>query len=260
MIIILSPAKSLDFETPLNTTRFTTPELLDDSKVLVEQMKDYDVNGIMKLMRVSEEIAELNVDRYQHFEFPFEPDNARPALMTFNGHVYRDIEWSDYSEAEIDFAQKHVRILSGLYGVLRPLDLMQAYRLEMGTRLSNKRGSNLYDFWGQKVSEQLNDALTAQGDDIVLNLASNEYFKSVDQAALEGTVVTPVFQQYRPKKKEYGIVSVYAKLARGTMTNWVVRNSITDVDDVKAFAEDGYYFSEEASSDHELVFLRDEKP
>lgn len=260
MIIILSPAKSLDFETPLPTDRYTEPELLEDSKKLVHQMEDYDVNGLMKLMKISEDLAELNVDRFHKFEFPFTPENARPALMTFDGHVYRDIEWADYSDDEIAFAQKHVRMLSGLYGVLRPLDLMQAYRLEMGTRLSNERGSNLYEFWGSKISEQLNQALAEQGDDVILNLASNEYFKSVDMTTLQGRVVAPVFQQYRPKKKEYRIISVYAKLARGTMTNWIVRNGITDVEEVKGFAEDGYYFSEEASTDDEIVFLRDEKP
>jgi cytoplasmic iron level regulating protein YaaA (DUF328/UPF0246 family) len=260
MIIILSPAKSLDFETPIATPRHTEPELLDDAQTLVDQMKDYDVDGLMSLMKISEDLAELNVDRFQNFEFPFEPSNARQALMTFDGHVYRDIEWQDYTEEEFDFAQDHVRILSGLYGVLRPLDLMQAYRLEMGTRLSNDRGSNLYDFWGTRVSERLNEALKAQGDDVILNLASNEYFKAVDTDALEGRVVTPVFQQWRPKKDAYAIVSVYAKLARGTMTNWVVRNGITDVEDVKKFDLDGYYYSEDASTDAELVFLRDEKP
>jgi cytoplasmic iron level regulating protein YaaA (DUF328/UPF0246 family) len=257
MITILSPSKTLDFDTPPQTPEFTEPQFLDDSEELVEILQDYDVEELGKLMDISEKLSTLNVERYQQWETPFTPGNAKQALMAFTGDVYRDFELDAYSDADFHFAQDHVRILSGLYGVLRPLDLMQAYRLEMGTRLENPRGKNLYEFWGTKIAENLNQASDAHAGDVLLNLASNEYFKSIDQGALSARVVDVRFLEQR--KGKWKTITFNLKRARGTMTNWLVRNRIDDVARVPEFAEDRYYFSDERSSDDELVFLRHPK-
>ena len=256
MISILSPAKTLDYDSKLPTDKFTQPDFLDDSKALIEVLKGYDVDDIGKLMSISEKLSVLNHDRYSAFEFPFTTDNARPAIFAFKGDVYRDLELNEYSEEDFDFLQNHVRILSGLYGVLRPLDLMQPYRLEMGTKLANDRGSNLYQFWGSRISEKLNQEIEALDDDVLLNLASDEYFGAVDTGTFRGRVVKVHFLDF--KKDRYKIVSFYAKRARGLMANYIARNHIDDVESVKAFDVAGYYFSEERSAKDELVFLRDE--
>ncbi len=256
MISILSPAKTLDYDTKLPTERYSQPDFLEDSKELLGVLKDYDVDDIGKLMSISEKLSVLNHERYHSFEFPFTTDNARPAMYAFKGDVYRDLELSEYSDDDVEFMQNHVRILSGLYGILRPLDLMQPYRLEMGTKLQNDRGTNLYQFWGSKIAETLNDVFDEQDDNILLNLASDEYFSAVDTASLKGKVVKVNFLDY--KKDRYKIVSFYAKRARGMMANYIIRNHIDDTESLKAFDVAGYYFSEERSSNDELTFLRDE--
>ncbi len=255
MISVLSPAKTLDLESKLPIDTHTYPDFLDDSKQLIEILKGYDEAEIGKLMKVSEKISALNVERNHSFQFPFTEKNARPAIFTFKGDVYRDLELGEYSEDDFDFLQDHVRILSGLYGVLRPFDLMQAYRLEMGTNLKNERGKNLYQFWGSKISEKLNLALEAQGDDVLVNLASEEYFGGIDVSSLKARIVKIVFLD--AKKDKYRIVSIYAKQARGWMANWICRNHVDTVDGLKAFNVRGYEFSEKRSSKNELVFTRD---
>lgn len=255
MLTVLSPSKTLDFETPAQTPEFTEPEFLDDTRELVELLRGYDEAKLGELMSISEKLATLNVERYQTFSTPFTSSNAKQALLAFKGDVYTDIDIDRYDDADFRFAQDHVRILSGLYGVLRPLDLMQPYRLEMGTRLSTDRGKNLYEFWGDKIAKKLRAALVRQGDDVVLNLASNEYFDAVDQGALEARIVDVKFLEER--KGEWKPITFNLKRARGTMTNWIVRNRIDDPEDVKSFAEDRYYFSPERSSADELVFLRE---
>jgi cytoplasmic iron level regulating protein YaaA (DUF328/UPF0246 family) len=254
MITILSPSKTLDYDTPPQTPEFTEPQFLQDSEKLVDILKDYDVEGLGELMDISEKLSTLNVDRYQEWETPFTPGNAKQALMAFKGDVYRDFAFDQYSDADFQFAQDHVRILSGLYGVLRPLDLMQPYRLEMGTKLENPRGKDLYEFWGTKISDNLNQSLDAQGDDVILNLASNEYFKSIDKGALNARIVDVRFLENR--KGKWRTITFNLKRARGTMTDWIVRNRVDSVEKVKEFAEDRYYFSEERSDDDQLVFLR----
>lgn len=256
MISILSPAKTLDYESHLTTEVSTMPDFLNDSEELIKTLRDYDQKGIESLMSVSEKIADLNVERYKTFELPFTPENARPAIFAFKGDVYRDLELDQYSESDLSFMQAHVRILSGLYGILRPLDLMQPYRLEMGTKLKTKRGADLYSFWGSKISSALNSALEDQGDDIIVNLASDEYFKSVDTGTLKGRIVKINFLDL--KKGKYKIVSFYAKRARGLMTNFICRNHVNTVEGLKEFAVAGYYFDEKRSSKNELTFLRDE--
>lgn len=257
MIIVLSPAKTLDYETDPQTTTFTEPQMLDDASALIEVLKKKSNSDIKSLMSISDKLVELNVERYKSFETPFSTGNAKQALLAFKGDVYRDFPLDEYTEEDFVFAQKHVRILSGLYGILRPLDLMQPYRLEMGTKLKTENGKNLYEFWGEKISTGLNEAIGNQHDKTLLNLASQEYFKSVDRSTLDAEIVDVVFLEN--KKGTYKIVSFFSKRARGTMTNWIVQNRVKDVDTVKTFAEDGYYFSEERSQPKSLVFLRDGK-
>ncbi len=258
MLVVLSPSKTLDFDSKPQTVQYTQPDFLDDSQQLIEILRDYDVDELRDLMDISEKLAALNVERYDAFSTPFSPDNAKPAITAFTGDVYRDFRLDDYAADDFDFLQQHVRILSGLYGLLRPLDLMQAYRLEMGTRLENARGKNLYEFWGHKITDAVNAALDAQGDDVLLNLASNEYFDSVDTDRLAGRVLNVNFKDFR--KGKYKTITFYLKRLRGTMTDWMVRNRVTDPEALKGFDERNYYFSEEHSTDDEYVFLRDEKP
>ncbi|TNE46241.1 MAG: peroxide stress protein YaaA [Deltaproteobacteria bacterium] len=254
MLVILSPAKTLDYQSPLPTQTFTQPQFSEQAHQLVEILRDYDVDGIRKLMSVSEKIATLNVDRYESYEPEFSTENARQALLTFNGDSYIGFDLESYSEEDFAYAQDHLRTLSGLYGLLRPLDLMQPYRLEMGTKLPNPKGKNLYQFWGTQIADALNEALEAQGDDILVNLASNEYFKSVDRKALKATVVQPVFRDY--KKGEYKLIAIYAKKARGFMADWILRSRAETIDDLKQFTGEGYVFSPSESTDTELVYLR----
>lgn len=256
MILVLSPAKTLDYDSDLPYEATTQPDFLQESQELIDVLKDHDVDDIQSLMKISEKLAVLNVDRYQTFETPFTVANARAAIFAFKGDVYRDLSFREYEPDDFEFMQEHVRILSGLYGILRPLDLMQPYRLEMGTRLQTPKGKNLYEFWSSKISESLNDAMEEQDDDILLNLASEEYFKSVDRGTLKGRIVNVVFLD--SKKGKYKIVSFYAKRARGMMTDYIVRNHIDDPESLKAFDTAGYYYSEERSSPQEMVFLREE--
>ena len=211
MLIVISPAKTLDYQTPLPSKKFTQPEFLDESEKLIKTLRVMAPDELVDLMHVSSKIAELNVSRYLNWQQPFSPDNARPAIFAFKGDVYTGLDVQDYKTADLNFAQKHLRILSGLYGVLRPLDLMQPYRLEMGIRLKNSRGNNLYDFWGSKASESINQALTDQKDRVVVNLASNEYFKVLKNSTLQAKVITPVFKDF--KNGEYKVISFFAKKA-----------------------------------------------
>ncbi len=257
MIAVLSPAKTLDFENAPQTLTFTLPIRSDESQELIDILVGQSSEDLQKLMNISEKLADLNLDRYRTFKRPFSPGNAKQAILAFKGDVYKDLEIDLYTEEDYDFAQQHVRILSGLYGTLRPLDLMQPYRLEMGTKLVNNNGKNLYEFWGEKIGNDLKAALEIQKDNVIFNLASKEYFKSVDKSALQARIVDVTFLEN--KKGTYKLVSFFAKRARGTMTNWLVRNRIDDPVAAQAFAEDGYYFSEERSESDHLVFLRDGK-
>lgn len=257
MLVLLSPAKSLDYQSIPQTSKNTIPGFLDDSEELIEVLREYDVDGLRELMDISENLAELNRDRYEAFSRPFTPENAKQSILAFDGDVYTDFQFNQYEDAHFDFLQEHVRILSGLYGLLRPLDLMQPYRLEMGTRLKTGRGKNLYEFWGDRITEAVNAALDAQGDDLLLNLASNEYFKSVKKKKLKARMLDVKFMDF--KNGEYKTVTFYLKRLRGTITDYLVRNQIKDPEELKNFAEQNYYFSEERSSQDCYVFLRDEK-
>lgn len=257
MLIVVSPAKTLDFDTPPVITDFTQPELLGESARLIERARKLSPAGIGKLMKISDKLAGLNAARFADWQPDFTPDNAKQALLAFKGDVYTGLDAESLSEADFAFAQAHFRMLSGLYGLLRPLDLMQPYRLEMGTKLDNERGKDLYAFWGNIITDKLNQALEEQGDNVLINLASNEYFKAVSPKHLAGQIITPVFKDC--KNGQYKIISFYAKKARGMMARYIIQHQLTEVSQLTAFDTAGYYFVEAESSATELVFKREEQ-
>ncbi|MEE3170931.1 MAG: peroxide stress protein YaaA [Pseudomonadota bacterium] len=256
MLMVISPAKTLDYESPLATERYTQPDFLDDACELVDQLKELEPHQISNLMSISDKLGQLNAERFQNWHTPFTPENARQAVLAFKGDVYTGLDAESFSEQDFEFAQNHLRMLSGLYGVLKPLDLMQPYRLEMGTRFENKRGKDLYEFWGSKITEEINRLLAAD-DGVLVNLASNEYFKSVKKKELDGRLVTPQFKDW--KNGQYKMISFYAKKARGLMCRYAIQNRITQANDLKGFNLEGYYFSEDQSDNNNWVFLRDEQ-
>lgn len=257
MLIVISPAKSLDYDSPLATKKFSEPEMLDQSAELVSVMAKKSPDEISSLMSVSTTLGELNFQRFQDWELPFTTDNARQALLAFNGDVYTGMDAaSAFSERDFTHAQKTLRILSGLYGVLRPLDLMQPYRLEMGTRLSTDRGSNLYDFWGMTITDRLNtDIAASPGAKVLVNLASQEYFGSVQTGQLDADVVAPVFLDAKGDG-DYKIVSFFAKRARGAMAGWIIQNRIKTRSGLSEFDGMGYRFDSERSTPTSPTFIR----
>jgi cytoplasmic iron level regulating protein YaaA (DUF328/UPF0246 family) len=258
MLSVISPAKTLDFDSPPTTRRSTQPEFLEQAAALVADARQLEPSDIRSLMGVSENIAELNHRRFMNWQQPFSLDNAKQAILAFKGDVYTGLEAETLSAAQLAFAQKHLRILSGLYGLLRPLDLMQPYRLEMGLKFANSGGGNLYEFWGDRISESLNRQLRRSGSPVLLNLASNEYFKSVHPGALDGEVITPVFKDLKGGK--YRVISFFAKKARGQMARFIIEGEITDVAALKKFRAGGYRYNSSMSSAPELVFMRDQPP
>ena len=307
MLILISPAKTLDFKTPatidrfLNgalrqrpegtlhpkgavslmgeTTghinawgdprrqplpktalhRFTQPDFLSDTEMLVEQLRQLSAREISSLMKVSDKLAELNASRYQTWQANFDTTNAKQALLAFQGDVYQGINVDSFDREDFDFAQEHLRILSGLYGILRPLDLIQPYRLEMGTKLVHAKlqslsADTLYEFWGDKLTQAINQQLEKLDNKTIVNLASNEYFKAVKPKQLEGKIITPVFKDW--KNGKYKIISIYAKKARGMMTAYIIKNRLENVEDLKNFTEAGYKFNIELSDRGNLVFTR----
>ncbi|TBL76681.1 peroxide stress protein YaaA [Obesumbacterium proteus] len=258
MLIIISPAKTLDYESPLATTRFTQPELLDRSAELMEYCRELTPAQIGSLMKISDKLAGLNAARFAEWQPNFTPENARQAILAFKGDVYTGLQAEDFSEQDFDFAQQHLRMLSGLYGLLRPLDLMMPYRLEMGIKLHNGKGSDLYSFWGDLLTEKLNQQLKAQGDNVLINLASDEYFKAVKPAKLDGQLIKPVFLDEKGGK--FKVISFYAKKARGLMSRFIIQNQLTKPEQLKDFNLEGYFFEEEKpyKSGCELIFKRHE--
>lgn len=254
MLFVISPAKNLDETSALPAVRATQPALLDHAQVLIEQLQTLAPHDVSALMKLSDKLGALNYERFQAWSQPFTVKNARPAALTFNGDVYQGLDAANFNTAEFAFAQKHLRILSGLYGLLRPLDLIQAYRLEMGTKLSNERGKDLYVFWGEIITDALNAQLKVLKSDTVINLASGEYFKAVKVKQLAATVIEPVFKDY--KNGQYKIISFYAKKARGLMSAYSIKNALTNPDDLKAFDVDGYGFNEAMTSGNKWVFTR----
>ncbi len=254
MIVTLSPSKGQDFDSPLPAVKSTVPQMLDQSVQLIEALRRYSVEEIRELMQVSERIAALNVQRYRNFRTPFTAKNARPALFAFTGDVYRGIAASEYGEEELAFAQEHLRILSGLYGCLRPLDRIQPYRLEMKTKLPNPRGADLYQFWGERITRCLNEALARQREPVLVNLASNEYFKVVKPKLLEGRLLQINFKEVKNGKAR--TIAVFAKRARGMMADHIVRNRLQTVEGIKEFDREGYRFSAGDSDERQWTFVR----
>lgn len=251
MIVLLSPAKTLDFETEVEAA-YTEPIMLKDSKMLIRNLKKKTVEDIKQLMKVSDNIASLNVGRYKTFKTPFTTENAKQAVFAFKGDVYTGLEAETFNEEDLAFAQDHLRILSGLYGLLKPLDLMQPYRLEMGTRLENRRGKNLYEFWGEKITNQINKDLS--NEKVIVNLASNEYFKSVKPKKLKGQLLHIDFKD--DKNGEYKTIGFFAKKARGWMANYIIKNKITDPEQLKGFHREGYLYNPDLSTESKWVLTR----
>lgn len=258
MLIVISPAKTLDYETPPATSKATKPLLLDDSQILINDLKTLAPHDISSLMGISDKLGSLNYDRYQQWQLPFNKSNAKQAVLAFQGDVYTGLKAETFNEEQFQFAQQHLRILSGLYGLLRPLDLMQPYRLEMGTKFANARGKDLYQFWGETITDLLNKHLKTAKTETLVNLASNEYFKSVKASKLKADIITPVFKDL--KNGQYKVVSFYAKKARGLMSAYIIEKGITDVSKIKRFTRQGYRYNKELSKNNEWVFTRDEPP
>jgi len=254
MLITLSPAKKLNPTPKSPTNPLTLPRALDDSRLLNQRLRELSVAELQALMHISAKLAEENHRRFDAWHTPFTEQNASPALLTFQGDVYVELDAKSLSADDLDFAQQHLRILSGLYGVLRPLDLMQPYRLEMGTRLQNDRGRNLYEFWGDRITDQLNQDLADQGDEVLINLASNEYFKSVRPKQFNGRIITPTFKENRDGK--WKIIGTIAKKLRGLMAGHIIRERLTDPEALKQFVQRGYAYNAELSSADEWVFSR----
>ncbi|MXX29994.1 MAG: peroxide stress protein YaaA [Gammaproteobacteria bacterium] len=256
MLAIISPAKSLDFDGRAPTRKSSVPSFLDDSAELIRELRELAPQDLSDLMGISTSLAELNYDRYATWGEPFSRRNAKQAMFAFNGDVYLGLKSTEFSERDLTWAQKHLRILSGLHGILKPLDLIQPYRLEMGTRLSNGRGGDLYDFWRDKVTAALNEAIDAQRQPILVNLASNEYFNAVDTARIDARIITPTFKDL--KNGRYMFISFFAKKARGLMAAYLIKNRVSTLKALKAFDWQGYRFSPAQSSANEWVFLRDQ--
>lgn len=258
MLTVLSPAKTLDYESPSITDQMSTPQFMDQSALLVDDARTLAPDDIRSLMGVSEAIASLNHERFMNWAPESTTANAKQAILAFKGDVYTGLEAETMSTNDLEFAQAHLRILSGLYGLLRPLDLMQPYRLEMGLKFSNQRGKNLYEFWGERITDAINADLSSAGTETLVNLASNEYFKAVKTKSLNADIITPQFKDL--KNGQYKMISFFAKKARGVMARYIIDNQLTDPDQLKSFTGSGYYFSAEQSSGNNLVFLRDSAP
>ncbi len=254
MLIILSPAKSMDYKTPAHIAEYSQPAHLEQSQQLVTLLRTMSTQQLAKLMRISDKLAALNTARYSSWERPFTTNNAKPAALAFKGDVYLGLNAGTMNADDLQFAQQHLRILSGLYGVLCPLDLMQPYRLEMGTKLINSRGKNLYNFWDKHISDDLNRVLAQQSQPILVNLASNEYFKAIEPKQISAEIITPVFKD--EKNGNYKVISFFAKQARGLMARWAIKQRLKQIADLKQFDLAGYRYNAAMSDSNKWVFLR----
>lgn len=255
MLTVISPSKTLDFDPQSRVKKHTLPDLLDESESLIQVLRKFSPKQLQNLMGISANLAEENHGRYARWNTPFTTANAKQAALAFKGDVYEGLRADSFAAKDFQFAQKHLRILSGLYGVLRPLDLIQAYRLEMGVRLKTPQAKNLYQFWGGLITQRINNALAEQkGDNVLVNLASNEYFKSIQKNDLNARVIVPNFKEERDG--ELKMISFFVKKARGTMSSYIIRNRLTKADDAKSFDEDGYRFNKKLSSDEQWLFTR----
>ncbi|MCJ8328395.1 MAG: peroxide stress protein YaaA [Lentisphaeria bacterium] len=253
MIAVLSPAKSLDFESDIQVEA-SRAVFLKESKRLGSDLKKLSSADLQSLMSISEKLADLNVERFQQFKVPFPANQSRPAVYAFTGDVYLGLNIKQFNKTQVKFAQKHIRILSGLYGILKPLDDILPYRLEMGTKFASKNASDLYDFWGSKISDSVNEELATHKSKLLVNLASQEYFKVLDPKRIDAELIEPVFKDY--KNGQYKIISFFAKKARGMMAAHIIKNKVNSIDGLAAFSEDGYSFDKAGSSGNKLLFTR----
>lgn len=256
MLVLLSPAKTLDFDSPAPTLADSQPRFLEEAETLNRQLRKLAPQDLASLMKLSDKLAELNHKRNLEWSLPFDITNARQAVAAFQGDVYTGLQADNWSASDYAWAQEHLRILSGLYGLLRPLDLMQPYRLEMGTRLQNPRGKDLYQFWGTRLTDALNELIREQNQQALVNLASNEYWRAVQANGLETDVISPTFKDW--KNGQYKLISFYAKKARGLMARWIVQNRVEQPQELQEFDLDGYYFAADQSTASQPVFLRDD--
>ena len=254
MLILLSPAKSLNFETPIPPIKPTIPTFLQDSKKLVDNLKKLSAADLEKLMKISPKLAELNAQRFQEFALPFTDKNSQPALYLFDGDVYQAMEIAGYDKKDLEFAQNHLRILSGLYGALKPLDLMQAYRLEMGTKTKDIIDKSLPQFWQEKITDFLNSELANQQEKTIINLASEEYFAAVDTRKINAKIINIIFKEN--KNDTYKTIGIFAKKARGLMANFIIKNKIEKSEDLKNFKIENYSFKKEFSDNSNWHFYR----
>jgi len=253
MLLVISPAKKLDFEDGYSDIGMTTPALIKSATVIATIMKGKSASDIKQLMRLSDNLAELNYSRYQNWSASVRDGHAKQAILAFRGDVYQGMGATTFEQQDFDFAQNHLRILSGLYGLLRPLDMVQAHRLEMGTKLENPAGKDLYAFWQNQVTLILKKEIEEAGGKLI-NLASNEYFKTIDRQALGTDIITPIFKDY--KNGAYKIISIYAKRARGMMCSFSIRNQLQKPAQLKEFSDTGYHYSSKESDAKHFVFLR----
>ena len=254
MITILSPAKTLDFTTDYNCSHYSIPHFMSDSKYLINELKEYDSESLSNLMSLSASLSNLNFQRYQEWNTNFDLSNARQSILCFKGGVYVGLNVESFLENDLLYAQNHLRILSGLHGILKPLDLIRPYRLEMGTKLKNKNGKNLYEFWGNKLTDFLNQSLEESESQFLLNLASNEYFQSLNSAKISSNIIDVKFLDQ--KNGIYKTISFFAKKARGAMAAFVIKNQIQKLSDLKDFSDLGYVFNQDKSVEKTLVFTR----
>ncbi len=254
MLILLSPAKKLD-EKPINLDfDFSNPDFLQESKELINILKVFNPNDISKLMSLSEKLGELNYSRFQLWKMPFDKKVAKPSIYMFKGDAYRGLDIETFEKQEVEKLNGTLRILSGLYGLLRPLDLMLPYRLEMKTKIISKKGNTLYNFWGDRLTNMVNAELSNHKEKVLINLASNEYFKAINTKKIDGKLITPIFKE--DKSGTYKIVAINAKRARGLMTRFIIKNNIEQTNDLKAFDSEGYFYNNNLSSENEFVFTR----
>lgn len=256
MLTVLSPAKSLDYDTPAQIDTHSLPDFIEDSKELISHLRQFNPKQIANLMGISDPLADLNFARYQNWSPKFSSKNSKQALLAFNGDVYEGLAAHTLNHQALDFAQHSIRILSGLYGLLRPLDWMQPYRLEMGTRLATARGKDLYAFWNDRLSIALNHILATEDEPTLINLASNEYFKAIKCSQLKAQVITPVFEDWNKSTHNYRIIAFYAKRARGLMARYIIDHRITDAHQLQSFNLEGYTFIKEASNEGTWIFRR----
>ncbi len=256
MLLLISPAKTLDFSPSPTDLAYTLPKYLTQSQQLIHHLRQFTPEQLAKLMKLSNKLADLNVNRYHQWHTPFTFENAKPALLAFKGDVYTGLSADTFTSKQFHYAQQHLRILSGLYGILRPLDLMQAYRLEMGTALSGAWGKNLYAFWGNMLTQDINQELTQHKEKVIINLTSKEYFKVIKVPLLQHRLIHITFKEFRGDS--YRIIALYAKKARGLMSQYIIKNHLQHLDEIKSFNLDGYHYNAVLSNENEWVFTREQ--